>query len=257
MIFGVYDIATRRRALALLATGMSQNAVSKEMHVSRAALRSWVERLEPTSRRATTCFGCGDDDIEQWRADTYGYLLGLYLGDGCLSRAPRDVWILRVFCADAWPGLIEECRRAMESVVPGNRAGLTPAIGCTVVQMGWKHWTCVFPQHGPGRKHTRPIVLATWQAAFVTANPRPLLRGLFHSDGCRITNWTTKTVAGARKRYEYPRYLFVNESQDILGLCAQALDALGIAYTTPKANTISVARKAAVAALDEFVGPKY
>jgi hypothetical protein len=63
---------------------------------------------------------------------------------------------------------------------------------------------------------------------------------------------------GAGERwYEYPRYLFVNNSADILRLCGQTLDRLGVAWRFPKPNTIPVARKEAVARLDEFVGPKY
>ena len=27
----------------------------------------------------------------------------------------------------------------------------------------WKHWPCLFPQHGPGRKHERKIRLEAWQ----------------------------------------------------------------------------------------------
>ena len=54
--------------------------------------------------------------------------------------------------------------------------------------------------------HDRPIVLEPWQRALVSADPRPFLRGLFHSDGGRITNWTVRPVGGEPKRYEYPRY---------------------------------------------------
>jgi len=57
--------------------------------------------------------------------------------------------------------------------------------------------------------------------------------------------------------YEYPRHLFVNKSEDILQLCGQTLDRLGVAWRFSKPNTISVARRKAVARLDEFVGPKY
>jgi hypothetical protein len=57
-------------------------------------------------------------------------------------------------------------------------------------------------------------------------------------------------------RREYPRWFFSNESADILGLCSTALDRLGIAHRFPKYNTISVARREAVDALDEVVGPK-
>jgi len=63
-------------------------------------------------------------------------------------------------------------------------------------------------------------------------------------------------VAGP-KRDEYPRYFFSNESADIIGLCTWALDQLGIAWRLPKHNTVSVARREAVAALDEFIGPKH
>ncbi|HSR23759.1 MAG TPA: transcriptional regulator, partial [Candidatus Eisenbacteria bacterium] len=83
------------------------------------------------------------------------------------------------------------------------------------------------------------------------------IRGLIHSDGCRMTNWTEKTVGGARKRYEYPRYFFSNRSEDILGLYTWALDLLGIAWRGNGRWSVSVARREAVAALDEFVGPKY
>ncbi len=60
------------------------------------------------------------------------------------------------------------------------------------------------PQHGPGKKHERRIVLESWQQAVVDAHPWAFVRGLVHSDGCRITNWTTRVVNGERKRYEYP-----------------------------------------------------
>lgn len=78
-----------------------------------------------------------------------------------------------------------------------------------------------------------------------------------HSDGCRIINRVRRQLPGETHWYEYPRYLFVNESRDILALCGEALDMLGVAWRYSKPNTISVARRAAVERLDEFVGPKY
>jgi hypothetical protein len=64
-------------------------------------------------------------------------------------------------------------------------------------------------------------------------------------------------LASGERWYEYPRYLFVNESGDILRLCGETLDRLGVEWRFSKPNTISVAKRAAVARLDEFVGPKY
>jgi hypothetical protein len=43
----------------------------------------------------------------------------------------------------------------------------------------------------------------------------------------------------------------------ILFLCGQTLDQLGVEWRFSKPNTISVAKRDAVARLDEFVGPKY
>jgi hypothetical protein len=45
-------------------------------------------------------------------------------------------------------------------------------------------------------------------------------------------------------------------SADIRGLFCDACDRLGIAWRRMNARNISVARRAAVARLDEFVGPK-
>ena len=65
------------------------------------------------------------------------------------------------------------------------------------------------------------------------------------------------TLADGDHWYAYPRYLFTNESGDILRLCGETLDRLGVAWRFSRHNTISVARREAVARLDEFVGPKY
>lgn len=185
----------------------------------------------------------------------YSYLLGMYLGDGHITHSPRShrLWI---FCANAWPGVIADVVRAVGEVLTSSAVSTVQRTGCVAVASYSKHWTCLFPQHGPGMKHTRPIVLEPWQQEIVDEFPGPFLRGLFHSDGCRITNWTVRKVDGVDKRYEYPRWFFANESADILDLCSASLDRLGIAHRRPRRNTISVARREAVATMDRVVGPK-
>ena len=85
------------------------------------------------------------------------YLLGLYLGDGMLTRMPgKAVWKLRIFQDARYVGLIAAGEHAM-SAVSGRRAASTPKIGCVDSHSHWKHWICLFPQHGPGPKHLRPI----------------------------------------------------------------------------------------------------
>ena len=129
--------------------------------------------------------------------------------------------------------------------------------GATRIEVRWKHWPCLFPQHGPGRKHLRKIELAEWQREIVAKYPEQLLRGLFHSDGCRFVNWATRPIKGGEiRRYEYIRYMFSNESADIIGILTAALDLLGIPWRRPRRNMVAVSRKEGVAALDRFVGPK-
>jgi hypothetical protein len=196
----------------------------------------------------------------------YAYLLGLYLGDGCISRQgpeTKGVWKLRISCADCWPGVMEECRQAMSDVRSAATGRLGRSVttihreGCAELVSYSKQWPSLFPQHGPGQKHQRRIELVSWQNEIVARHPGELARGLFHSDGCRIVNRVRRPVKDGERWYEYPRYLFVNRSADIHRLCGEALDRLGVAWRFSKPTTISVARRDDVARLDEFVGPKY
>jgi hypothetical protein len=137
-------------------------------------------------------------------------------------------------------------------VLPQNAVGVQPRIGCSEVYSCSKQWICLFPQHGPGRKHERKIALAEWQQRIVEAQPRRPLRGLIHSDGCRFTN----PVRHPTRLYLYPRYQFTNRSADIRRIFCDACDQLGIEWRRMNARNTSIAKRASVARLDEFVGPK-
>jgi hypothetical protein len=187
----------------------------------------------------------------------YAYLLGLYLGDGHITRGRRDAFALSLSCSDCWPGLIAAARGAMRTVMPGSGVFCVQRLGCVEVKSTSKHWPCLFPQHGPGKKHLRKIELEPWQSKIVAAHPGEFARGLIHSDGWRGLNRVRRKLATGDRRYEYPRYMFSNESPDILRLCGEALDRLGVDWRFSRRNVISVARRGAVARLDEFVGPKY
>ena len=95
-------------------------------------------------------------------------------------------------------------------------------------------------------------MLADWQQDLVTAEPWALLRGLLHSDGCRSVN--AVTVRG--RRYAYPRWFLANESRDILALAGRTLDQVGVSWRYNRPNSISIARRAAVAEVDARVGLK-
>jgi hypothetical protein len=106
-----------------------------------------------------------------------------------------------------------------------------------------------FPQHGPGKKHERPIVLTDWQQDAVARQPELLLRGLLQSDGCRFQNT-------GRCGWSNPRYSFTNVSEDIKRIFCSACELLRLHWTSSGEKTIYVSRKADVALLDLFVGPK-
>lgn len=223
--------------------------------VSIRSIRHWRSGDRRAGKSPPTCPRCHGRTLDE---KAYAYLLGLYLGDGHITREPR-AYTLWLACADAWPGLLQQARQTVALVMPSSAVfcASKSSEACTYVKSVSKHWPCLFPQHGPGRKHERRIELEPWQEEIVTKHPGDFARGLFHSDGYRGMNRVRRPVKDGDRWYEYPRYLFANHSADIHRLCGQALDRLGVAWRFSRPTTISVARRDAVARLDEFVGPKY
>jgi hypothetical protein len=107
----------------------------------------------------------------------------------------------------------------------------------------------MFPQHGPGPKHERAIRLVSWQEQVLERYPGALLRGLVHSDGCRVMN----RVNG----YAYPRYQFSNRSDDIRGIFGRTCDLLEVDWKVSNKVTISVSTRSSVEKLDRIIGSKH
>ncbi|SHJ25200.1 hypothetical protein SAMN05421803_104291 [Nocardiopsis flavescens] len=255
------------KALHLHSQGHSDRAVANACGVSLWTVRHWRygrrrgADVEARRRDRTSC--CPKCSSGHLAPEAYAYLLGLYLGDGYIGRIRNGVDYLAILCADAWPELMSECAQALAQVFP-VKVYRVQRQGSTEVKAASKHWRCVFPQHGPGRKHTRRIILEPWQREIVDAHPEKFVRGLMHSDGWRGVNRVRQRTPRGWKYYEYPRYDFVNASRDIVNLMTDALDLLGVPWTErvqrrpPHQDriTVSVARRDAVARLDEFVGAK-
>ncbi|WP_086771300.1 helix-turn-helix domain-containing protein [Streptomyces bobili] len=259
----LHGTEVRQKAVTLLRDGARNADVARQFNIPLGTVSYWkhvdrAKRGECPGHTQLPCPRC-EDALD---SAAYSYLLGLYLGDGHIvqNRVMR-VPSLSISCADAHPGLMDECEQAMRSVFPGNSVCRVRRKGCHEVKLYSKHLWCLFPQHGPGKKHERPITLEPWQQTIVDAQSWDFVRGLIHSDGCRTTNWTEKTIGGERKRYEYPRYFFTNVSDDIRNLFTDTLEKLGIEWTHCTRNgnpyNISVAKKAHVALLDTHVGPKH
>jgi hypothetical protein len=191
------------------------------------------------------------------RGSDYVYILGMYLGDGCVSATARSFQIK--FWLDAhYPGIIRECAEALDRISINTVSVRKQRVGeCFRVYSGWKLWPVLFPQCGPGRKHERPIVLTNWQWELVMLHREQFIRGLIHSDGCRTVNrFKTTLPSGRVAEYEYVRYFFSNLSADIRALFCLVCGELGIKTTQSNHRNISVSHRRSVAKLERIVGPK-
>jgi hypothetical protein len=258
----MFVVVTRSRSeieavLTLKAAGLTDRAASEATGVPIGTIRLWRRRGLPAAHDPSRarCGECGAEPHVWTELPTaaYSYLLGVYLGDGHLRRWGSG-WTLRVTLDTAYTEIIRECSQAVVAV-----SGIEPKLrpdstgkNCVNLDSSWRSWPCLLPQHGPGRKHHRPIVLSEWQQAIVDAAPGQFLRGLIHTDGWRGTN----RVHAKGREYEYPRYQFSNRSDDIRALFTAACDQLGVDWRPWTRFHISVARAESVAILDRFVGPK-
>lgn len=238
--------------LTLVAAGHRDREIAERTGIPRTTVRDWRRGLVPRragmSLGARACPICQPGSAVLPERD-YAYVLGLYLGDGCVSRGPRT-YCLRIFMDRAYPGIVKACQRSLAAIRPGNRVSVWnhTKSRCAVVAMSSNHWPCLLPQMGPGRKHERSIRLEPWQEDVVSREREALVRGLIHSDGCRV-------VANDRG-VKSVRYHFSNRSEDIKRIYCDSLEALGLRWTRPCAREIAVYRKASTARLDEFIGPK-
>lgn len=248
------------RVRRLARRGRNHCEISRITGIPRSTICAWLNGRAPkfgTLRtRGGQCARCGPlpDPFPGLLIYSYAYLLGMYLGDGCLLKHPRNVFRLHIYLDAKYPLIAEECAAAMALVMPSSKTTVRPHPHWRMLNVVAysQHWPHLFPQHGAGLKHKRKIALEPWQERVVDRYPGRLLRGLIHSDGCRVMN----KIRHPRKTYEYPRYLFSNRSLGIQRIFCDACDRLDIAWRQDGPWNISVARREAVAILDRHVGPK-
>lgn len=239
----------RLEVLKLWRAGHSGKSIARASGIPRSTIRYWLRRFAGVAQAAEAAdlksAQWGFESLHQHQHPTYAYLLGLYLGDGYIMRMPRT-YVLRIYLNQNQPHIIAEAARAISELVPMRRVGFGRNGRCVIVRSYWGNWPVMLPQHGPGRKHLRKIVLEPWQEKIVASHPAQFIRGCIHSDGCRHR----RIVRGKN----YPAYGFSNRSEDILDLFGWACRLLGIHCTKPRPIAISVARRPDVARLDAIMG---
>jgi Homeodomain-like domain len=215
-------------ALELIAQGINDCEISRRTGVPRSTIRDWRRptyvRRHPEIPRET-CPRC-------WRAarpmrftpEDYSELLAFYLGDGSIAEHPRTQR-LPIVLDVKYPRIIADLRSLLERCFRHNGVDEVPSIGCVHVSLYCSHLSCLFPQHAPGRKHKRRIVLEPWQALMVAAAPWPFIRGCIRTDGCALVN---RTNIHRDQPYEYLSYEFSNKSKDIVDLFIGACDRVSV-----------------------------
>lgn len=114
-------------ALDLVENGVTSAATGQRLGVPKSTIDNWRRGRLPTEyqlhverRLCTTCREA--HDLEALPSTAYAYLLGLYLGDGCLVRHER-CWSLRLYMDAAYPEIVAESRVVMATI---SREGEPP-----------------------------------------------------------------------------------------------------------------------------------
>jgi hypothetical protein len=188
--------------------------------------------------------------------EDYSELLAMYLGDGAISTHARTQRI-RIVLDRKYRGIIDDTMRLLARCFPKNHVDEVQSIGCVHLSLYSTHLACLFPQHGPGRKHDRPIVLEPWQLEQVEEAPWPFIRGCIRTDGCCFIN---RTDVHRPVPYEYRSYGFSNKSKDIVDLFVGACDRVGVLTRVNGSARgqwqVRINRRASVALMLEHVGLK-
>ncbi len=250
-----------RTVFELKEEGRTDREIEQLTGVPVNTIRAWRNRGLPSALRdhadqRPLCSICGgaEHDLVVRSRYAYSYLLGMYLGDGCLTRNGRS-WMLRVTLDIGYPGIIHECCDAIEEIrgekrpLPRRRSDGTQ---CVVVSWTWHRWRCYsrstvpaasiggefYWRPGSGRSSMRHLD-RSYEVSFTQTAGAV-------STACTSTGRTTHTPGTSSRTGPTTSATFTDT-------CEQ----LGIEWRQWTRYHVSVARQGSVALLDTFVGPKY
>ena len=125
----------------------------------------------------------------------------------CTSAGRRGVLRLHIYNDAQYAGVNAHIVRPACGRVQARRADRTRAsvrgASSTTVELE----ALAVPVPAARTRHASTSGRSCWRtgsAVIVEAHPADFLRGLFHSDGCRVTNWATRLVAGAAEALRLP-----------------------------------------------------
>jgi hypothetical protein len=132
----MHSQSTVAYVLALRAQRLGARRIAAKADLPLGTVRDWLAGKLPTHSRPfdpkadipPACAVCGhhEHDFGELPAE-YVYLLGLYLGEGCISAHRRGVFRLRIFLDLKYPQIVEDCCTAMRVAVPRSKVNVSSA----------------------------------------------------------------------------------------------------------------------------------
>lgn len=244
-----YDIKIVMKVVEEFNLNPNKLALSKKYKIPRATIRYWLdsdylERKNLAKLEEDNYLEKVQDRVRN-NKKIYNFILGLYIGDGCITKN-RMSYKLRIVQDKKYQNSIQEISCVLNDFFQKSST-VTQREGCSVVTIFDKYLPLYFPQHGPGKKHDRKIELSDFQIKNIDYGN--LMRGLFVSDGSYYL---------AVKKYE--RYNFTNKSLEIINIFRDCLNHFDILHKWRiKPNGIyivEIQKKSEVIKMKEIVGVK-
>lgn len=279
---------TKQQLESSLNDGKSMNDISKEFGVSLTSIRYWCKKFSLQSQygnfkevnnKTKKSYKKGgfknlkievDEshlDYNNWseqQEEAYSYLLGFYLGDGCLQhdikRKTRS-YTFMISNQRSFTRMNQEIVHALQILFPNKTVKFynRKKSDCINIKLTAINLNLLFP-HGRGLKHTRKIELANWQEKMIEKYPKEFIKGIIESDGCRF----------APRKKQCPSYIiyqFTNCSLDIHLLLQKFAKQIGLNFTFRERKNIKLKYrtpayltcfndKKSFEILESFIGPK-
>lgn len=235
-----YTIAEYNEVMELLKLEPNMMEVSRRTGIKWSTLRNWKigrsksHELYQINRPFRT-INTKKDDLtaveyltslnpslsEEARNSYYSFILGLYLGDGCISQNVLNIYLDKKY--DKMNKYVMFCYGKLfgrdPNILDRSCDNIKYKSNSIVVRYSNPYIGKIFPHCGVGMKYLRKIELQSWQKQII--NPIELVKGLIFSDGCFYFNKVTKQYY----------YNFTNCSMDIIQILINALNELDIKNT--------------------------
>lgn len=268
-----HNLDTYNKVMELYSTGSKIHEIIELTGLSRNCISGWVRKVsgkryvELDRSGYGAKMASGYDPIEylvklnphihnELRYELYSYILGMYLGDGTITKYPRTKRL--VISLDVkYPKLVDDVAESISILMGKNPTLINGTNNGKPSYVNVAIYNCnlgiLFPHEGSGPKHLRKIQLSKWQLDII--DHRALLRGLIMSDGSFCIRRSTNREL----------YNFTNCSDDISDIVKDCLTKFNITFnhrivnntnSSSRVNRIEISHRSSVEKLKELIGTK-